>query len=143
MQFSETNKHNILYDFYLENGLEVSKNIESDDGAFYSVVALNSGVIAAAATLSFRKNIFILDYIAVGSNYRKIGLGKQAIDMVVKKAKELNAKAIFITAKEPAFFKKVGFIQGSPEGVDMNEDCLGCEKYGKECVSVPMKLILM
>jgi N-acetylglutamate synthase-like GNAT family acetyltransferase len=143
VQFNETNKHNILYDFYFGNGLEVSKNIESDDGAFYSVVALNNGVIAAAATLSFRKNIFILDYIAVDSNYRKAGLGKQAIDMIVKKAKELSAQAIFITAKEPAFFKKIGFIQGSPEGVDMNEDCLGCEKYGKECVSVPMKLILM
>ncbi len=143
MQFVETKQHNMLYDFYFKNGLEVSKNIEVDDGSVYSIVAQAHGKLAAAATLSFRKNIFILDYIAVDSVYRKSGLGKKALDIITKKAKGLGADAIYITARVPDFFKKMGFKLGSPEGVDMNEDCIGCEKYGTECVSMPMRLTLI
>ena len=49
---------------------------------------------------------------------------------------------VYITAKNPEFFKSQGFRKGSPEGVDMNIDCLGCPLYNNGCAKLPMVINL-
>lgn len=142
MEFIEVKDHGSLRTFYKENGLEVSDEIESEDGAVFSIAAVTDGAVAAAATLSYRKGIFILDYIAVAARLRGTGLGSRLLDRINKRAKELNAKRVYITARRPGFFKANGFMEGQPEGVDMNEGCVGCPQYNTSCVSVPMFLEL-
>ncbi len=143
MRFSETTDYESLRKFYEENGLEVSDDIERDDNAVFSLMYKIGNSLTAAATLSFRKSVFILDYIAVSENHRKEGLGKEALGLIKSKAKNLGAEAIYITARNPMFFKAQHFEEGSPEGIDMNEDCKGCSQFGKTCVSVPMMLKLV
>lgn len=136
MEFLEIKKHNILTEFYTKNGLEVSKNIECDDGAIYSLVN-NSEKTLAAATLSFRKGEFILDYIAVDTTCRNMGVGFLLLEKIINKAKSLGAKNVFLSAKEPLFFKKFGFLEGAPH-FDINADCIDCKKLHKECNPKPM-----
>ena len=142
MDIFEIKDHNSLFDFYEANNLEVSADISKDDNAIFSIAVFDNSRLIAAATSSLRKNYFILDYIAVLPEFRKKGLGGELLEKTIEKAKHLGAKNIYITAREPAFFKKYGFIKGSPNGMDMNAGCIGCPQYNTTCVSTPMVLKL-
>lgn len=142
MLFLETNDHNSLCEFYRENGLEVSDDIFADDGAFFSIKCVENGKTIAAATLSRRFGVYIIDYVATSPDHRKKGLGEKAVTVVKACAKQRGADKLYITAKNPAFFKKIGFQNGSPKGVDMNIDCIGCPEYNKGCQKLPMYIDL-
>lgn len=138
MNFIETNDHNGLISFYRENGLEVSSDLVRDDGAIFSIKCVKDDKIISAATLSRRFEVFILDYVAVDPDHRKKGLGEKAVAEILSKAKQLGVKKVYITSKSPTFFKKIGFLKGSPEGVDMNADCVGCPQFNNGCTKLPM-----
>lgn len=142
MRFFEVEEHTLLNPFYEKNGLEVSENIVTDDGAVLSVAAQSEGNTVAAGTLSKRHGVFILDYIAVEPCFRMHGLGGEILSEILRKAGCMGAEAVYITARRPSFFKKHGFKEGSPKGIDMNEGCIGCPQYNTTCVSVPMYLKL-
>ncbi len=139
--FKVITNHKTLVGFYTENGLEVSHD-PSSDGAFYSVAEIQSGKPIAAATLSFRSGIFILDYIAVDPAFRKKSLGVKALALIKQKAIEKGAECLYITTKIPPFFEKQGFVLGEPEGVDLNADCKDCPQLGVNCHPKNMKLFL-
>lgn len=140
--FRAITEHNSLISFYKQNGLEVSENITAQDGAVFSVAEMNENGILAAATLSQRFNIYILDYIAVDKSQRRKGLGLKALMLITERAKRLGADRLYITARNPDFFKSAGFAEGQPDGVDMNADCAGCPQLFKGCVKLPMYLNL-
>ena len=142
MDIFEIKNHNSLKKFYEQNCLEVSDDLKSDDGAIFSIGTNIDGTVVAAATLSHRKGNFILDYIAVAPQHRKMGFGSEILETIIKKSENLGAKNVYITARRPEFFRKHGFIDGSPKNLDMNEGCIGCPQYNTTCVSVPMVLKL-
>ncbi len=136
--FSETQDHNGLIPFYKDNGLEVSDDIVRDDGAVYSIKYIVDGTVVSAATLSHRFGVYILDYVAVDPRHRRKGFGETAVRTVTEKAKALGADKLYITARNPEFFGRLGFKEGSPQGVDMNADCIGCPQFGNGCTKLPM-----
>ena len=142
MQLGIIADHNSLIEFYRENGLEVSDDLIKDDGAVFSIRVAENGKTLAAATLSYRLSVYILDYVAVDPDFRNNGLGEKAVTAVKLKAKELGADRLYITAKNPGFFKKIGFVNGSPDGVDMNADCIGCPEFNNGCKKQPMYIDL-
>ncbi len=137
MKFDKA-EHNELVGFYRDNGLEVSNDIATEDGAVYSIKLCQNGRVQAAATLSLRFGVYILDYIAVDPKFRGRNLGALALNRILGKAKEMGADKLFITARNPYFFEHFGFKEGGPEGVDMNADCVGCPEYNNGCFKKPM-----
>ena len=142
MKLEIVNNHNELCEFYRENGLEVSDDIEKDDGAVFSIRLTEDGQTTAAATLSHRFSVYILDYVAVDKQHRKNGLGERLVDEIKAKASLLSADKLYITAKSPEFFKKIGFVNGSPVGIDMNADCVGCPEFNNGFKKQPMYIDL-
>ncbi len=142
MQFIKTQDHNSIIPFYRENSLEVSDNIVSEDGAVVSFVLKNENKIFAAATLSNRLGIYILDYIAVDVSLRRDGVGAKILGEILKEARVLGANKVYLTAKAPEFFKRQGFYEGSPKGIDMNADCVDCPEYNNGCTKLPMVIDL-
>ncbi len=140
--FKVVDEHNSLISFYRQNGLEVSDDISAQDGAVFSIAAICENKILAAATLSRRFNIYILDYIAVDKSQRRKGLGLKALTLISEKAKQIGADRLYITARNPDFFRSAGFNEGQPDGVDMNADCEGCPQFLNGCVKLPMYLNL-
>ncbi|MBO5913160.1 MAG: GNAT family N-acetyltransferase [Clostridia bacterium] len=138
MKLEVVDSHNSLIEFYRKNGLEVSDDLMKDDGAVFSVRVIENEKTIAAATLSQRLSVCILDYVAVEPEFRKKGLGEKTVTAVKLKAKELGADKLYITAKSPEFFKKIGFVNGSPIGIDMNADCIGCPEFNNGCKKQPM-----
>ncbi len=133
--------HKSLVEFYSANGLEVTPDPQTD-GAFYSVAKFFREKPIAAATLSFRQGIFILDYIAVDPLFRGENLGAKAFSLIKQTAVEKGASELYITTKVPLFFEKLGFVLGEPESVDLNADCKECPQLGITCHPKTMKLIL-
>lgn len=142
MKFIKTQDHNSIIPFYRENSLEVSDNIVSEDGAVASFVLQNDNKITAAATLSHRLGIYILDYIAVDVSLRRDGVGAKILGEILKEARLLGADKVYLTAKTPGFFKSQGFYEGSPKGLDMNADCVGCPEFDNGCTKLPMVIDL-
>ncbi len=138
MNFIKTADHNSLVGFYRQNGLEVSDDIAGDDGAVFSVKCVEDGAFLSAATLSLRFGVYILDYIAVDPEFRRQGIGEKTVAEIIKKAEGLGADKVYLTARNPMFFEKIGFKEGSPNGVDMNADCVGCPQFGNGCRKLPM-----
>ena len=142
MIFETVSRSNILIPFYRENSLEVSNDIDAEDGAAVSIALRQNGKITAAATLSYRFGVYILDYIAVDKSLRRNGVGTDILSEILNKARALGADKVYITAKSPEFFKSQGFFEGSPQGVDMNADCAGCPEYNNGCTKLPMVIDL-
>ncbi len=140
MEFEKSYDHNALYDFYRENGLEVSNDISKQDNAVLSLVNIEENNILAAATLSKRNGNFILDYVAVFDALRGKNYGKKLVFEILNNAKEMGAKEVFISAKNHGFFKALGFKDGTPKNLDLNADCLDCEQYMNGCRPVVMKI---
>lgn len=140
--FEATVNHNSLISFYKLNGLEVSDDIALQDGAVFSIAEKYENRVLAAATLSQRSHVYILDYIAVDKSQRRKGIGSEALRLISEKARQLGADRLYITARNPGFFKSAGFKEGAPDGVDMNADCEGCPQLFNGCVKLPMYLIL-
>ena len=139
--FETTCDHKSLVAFYDQNGLETSPDPKTD-GAFYSIFKKDGNSVIAAATLSERKGVLVLDYIAVDPKYRGLGLGEKALSQILEKARYIGAKELFITSKNPSFFEKQGFVLGEPEELDLNADCVGCPMLGTTCNPKNMKYIL-
>ena len=130
-----------LRGFYLENGLEVSDDFKSDN-AFFSLAETENGSITAAATLSKRRGVMILDYIAVKKDKRH---GKKATDLLfemLSECRKRGEKEVYITTKVPEFFSRFGFTPGNPDGIDLTDECKGCLQYKNGCKSQPMRLKL-
>ncbi|MBO5908316.1 MAG: GNAT family N-acetyltransferase [Clostridia bacterium] len=142
MNFTETDEHISFVEFYRLCGLEVSDNPKSQDGAFFTIYKTDGNGIIAAATLSFRGNAYILDYIAVREDFRGKGIGEKALSIILKKAKYVGANSLFITAKNIRFFEKMGFVEGNPKGIDLNLDCKDCPQYLTKCFPKTMKYCL-
>ncbi len=130
--FKEMPDHKVLTSFYAENGLEVSQSPEAD-GAFFSIAEFDGEKVIAAATISQRNGVFVLDYIAVDQKHRKKGLGEAAFDIIRKKAETVGATELYITTKVPLFFEKLGFTYGEPKDFSLNADCEGCPQLGTVC----------
>ena len=58
----------------------------------------------------------------------------------VENAKIMGAKEVFISAKNYNFFKELGFIEGEPKNLDLNNDCKGCPQFLNGCNPVKMKI---
>ena len=140
MEFKTTDNHNSLYNFYCENSLEVSRDISIEDNAIFSFKYEDESGVLAAATLSKRKDNFILDYVAVADALRGKGIGKKLVLEMLNNAKIMGAKEVFISAKNYNFFKALGFIEGEPKNLDLNNDCKGCPQFLNGCNPVKMKI---
>ncbi len=139
--FQQITDHKALTPFYAKNGLEVSPD-PTTDGAFYSIAKEADCKIVAAATLSRRNGVFVLDYIAVDPAFRGFGLGKTAFELIKQKAILSGAECIYITTKVPSFFEKLGFKYGEPKEIDLNAECHGCPQLKVTCHPKNMKLTL-
>lgn len=142
MNFKEEKNHNRLTSFYSQNGLEVDNNPEADNGAVFSIVYENSGTILAAATLSFRCDVYILDYIAVDKALRRKKVGSKALEIIIKKTRDLGGDTLYLSARNPMFFKAHGFVSGKPKTINLLSDCLNCEQYKTTCNPENLKLDL-
>ena len=142
----ETSDYEKLVPFLIENDLEFSEEdpVPTDLVKCWEVVAGREAdaELLAALVLAKREGEFIIDGIAVKEMFRKFKIGKILMDKAIKETLEQGGSRIYLVARAPGFFKKIGFETVTREEAPNFFECLTCPQYGKECHPEVMKVEL-
>ena len=92
--------------------------------------------------LAERQGEFIVDGIAVDPEYRKEKLGKALLDLGIAETRKRGGKRIFLVARAPGFFRKLGFETIAPQDAPNFFECKQCPQYQVSCHPEVMKLTL-
>ena len=138
---TETDEHELLNAFFIENGLEFSPDepTRTDIVKCWKIVD-EAGKLAGGVMLAKRDGEFIIDGIAVGEGYRKQKLGKLLLDKAIAEVKGHSGKSIFLVARAPDFFRANGFLSVPEESAPNFFECGSCPQYGVTCHPEVMKL---
>jgi len=96
------------------------------------VVAENKGEIVGAGALHVMwEDLAEVRTLAVHADYKRQGVGKKIVMLLLQEGKELGVKKAFTLTYQPEFFMSCGFNE-----VDKNEmpqkvwtDCINCPKF--------------
>ena len=119
--------------FCLDAGLSGEGDYESK---IVSAVIIRDGKgIAATSRLEMIFDRPFVEGVAVRDDLRGKGLGRKIVEEMIAKAKNLNYRRVWIAARAPEFFKKLGFISNNDEelGALVMNSCRKCNQYLKEC----------
>ena len=142
----ETTDYEKLVPFLIENELEFSEEdpVPTDLVKCWEVVAGREAdaQLLGALVLAKRQGEFIIDGIAVTPMFRKFKIGKILMDKAIKETLDQGGDSIYLVARAPGFFRKIGFVTIPREEAPNFFECLTCPQYGKECHPEVMKLEL-
>lgn len=142
----ETEDYEKLVPFLIENDLEFSEEdpVPTDLVKCWEVVAGREAdaELLAALVLAKREEQFIIDGIAVKEMFRKFKIGKILMDKAIKEVLDQGGSSIYLVARAPGFFRKLGFVTIPREDAPNFFECLTCPQYGVDCHPEVMKLEL-
>ncbi len=139
----ETDEYDRLAEFMTRFGLDLSdKDRVGDQVLKCWKVVQEPDFLTGGIILSKRQGEFILDGIAVDAPLRRTGMGRIMVNKLVTEVRKLDGKRIYLAAKDPEFFEKVGFseVEGNEAGNLFT--CSGCGQKGDTCFPRIMKMEL-
>ncbi len=136
-----TDRYEKLVKFFVENQLEFDGDEEVDTDILKCWEALSEGDrLLGGCVLALREERYIIDGIAVESDYRKLGIGKLLMDEAVKEVRNRGGDALYLVARAPGFFRKLGFYSVAAENAPLFFECAQCPQYQKTCHPEIMKM---
>ena len=144
-KISVTEDYDKLVPFFIENDLEFTEEdaiqVPTDLECLWEAVDEN-GRLIGGFVLAKRQGEFIVDGIAVDSEYRKEKLGSALLKGGIEEAAKRGGRRIYLVARAPEFFRKHGFVTVSREEAPNFFECLTCPQYGVDCHPEVMRLDL-
>lgn len=136
-----TDRYERLVKFFVENQLEFDgdEEVDTDILKCWEATAEGDGLLGGCV-LALREGRYIIDGIAVESNFRKLGIGKLLMVEAVKEVRNRNGDALYLVARAPGFFRKLGFDSVAAENAPLFFECAQCPQYQKTCHPEIMKL---
>jgi amino-acid N-acetyltransferase len=109
----------------------------------FTVIEKNKKIIGCGALKIIWKDLAEIRSVAVKRKFHKKGYGKKLIENLLKEAKELDIKKVFVLTYVPQFFEKFGFerITKSKLPHKIWIDCINCPKFPR-CDEIPMIKII-
>ncbi|MFA6730602.1 MAG: GNAT family N-acetyltransferase [Eubacteriales bacterium] len=120
--------------FYAKNALETG---ERSVHVFSFKAEYNRSLIGGV-TVRKRKNIFVLDYIAVEAEFRRNKIASSLLRLALESAAERGITELFFVTKAKDFFIKNGAVATEDNSFLMRE-CLDCPQRGETCSPLLMK----
>lgn len=143
-QMKETDDFEKLVPFFIENELEYSESETAPDGLVqcWKIVHGNEDdeQLVAALVLTVKQGSYVIDAIAVSKIFRKLKMGKILMEKAIKTVREKGGSCVYLVAKVPEFFGKLGFKEITREEAPDFSGCFECNQYGVSCSPVVMKL---
>ncbi|MDR2163123.1 MAG: GNAT family N-acetyltransferase [Clostridiales Family XIII bacterium] len=148
IQIRETFDYRPLIPFFIENELEFDEGEEYDGDEIVKCwradevdpVVPSSSHLVGGCVLAKREGEYICDGIAVAPEYRKGGLGRELLGLLLGEAKSGGADKVFLVARAPGFFAKSGFIVVPRENAPDFFECFTCPQYGRDCHPEVMRM---
>lgn len=108
------------------------EDIHDRNGTIYG--AFDNNIIVGLGSLESKfigrnNDQLKLDMLYISNNYRKKGIGKNLVNLVCKKAKELGAKSIYISATPFKNTVDFYFAMGAKLTEEINKDLYELEPY--------------
>jgi amino-acid N-acetyltransferase len=125
-----------LHPLFIREGLEVGN--EPVSSRFIRILAYKKEDYLAGASLGRRGEYLIVDSIAVDASLHGQGIGKRLMKELLHDLP--YDEDLYLMAKAPGFFKKLGFEDLAIEQCPPVFGCLDCEKQGVTCFPQAMVL---
>ncbi len=136
-----TDEYERLVKFFVENQLEFDGDEEVDTDIVKCWKVTQEGdYLVAGCVLALREGKYIIDGIAVDKPLRKTGIGKIMVDKVIKEVKSRSGDGVYLVARAPEFFRKLGFKTVAPSNAPNFFECKQCPQYGVSCHPEVMSL---
>ena len=138
---SSTDEYERLVKFFVENQLEFDGDEEVDTDIIKCwKITQGDDFLVAGCVLAQIEVRYIIDGIAVDKPMRKTGMGKILVDKVIDEVKKRGGDAIYLVARAPEFFRKLGFETVEPADAPNFFECKQCPQYKVSCHPEVMKL---
>lgn len=141
-KISQTEEYDRLVRFMIPFGLEF--DAEDDEIATDIIkcwkVTQDPDYLVGGVVLAMREGEYIIDGIAVDTPMRKTGIGRIMIKKAVEEVKSRGGNRLFLVAKVPAFFEKLGFTAVKNETAPTFFECSQCPQYKVSCFPEVMRL---
>ena len=144
---TQTDDYEELKTFFIENELEFSEEdpIPMDIVKCWRLADESGGTggdskLIGGVVLAMRDGEYVIDGIAVDSEYRLRGLGKMLLDEAIEEIRKRSGNRLYLVARAPGFYYALGF-----EGIPKEEapdiiNCLTCPQFEVSCHPEVMKL---
>lgn len=126
---------------FIEEGLEMEPDSEEPEGLLtcLEVKDTETGQRLGGASLVYDKDVFILKTVAVKKEFQGRGLGRLLVQRAEAEARKRGAQCLYLNAKVPEFYKKLGFEIIQRDDAPDISDCQNCHRYHNGCESEIMK----
>lgn len=126
---------------FIRNGLEIAEDSEAPEGLLtcMEMIEKATGMRIGGASLVYQQEEFIIKTVAVEKEWQGKDLGTMLVEAVIEEAKRRGANRIYLNAKVPEFYKKLGFVVVQKEDAPDISDCINCHRYHHGCDSEIMK----
>ena len=136
----ETEEYDRLVQFFVDNNLEFDGDEEVDTDILKCYMFTDKeDTLIGGVVLAEREGKYIIDGIAVDSEFRNEGIGEILLNQIKEDVEELGGDAIYLVARAPEFFRRNGFEEVDPELAPNFFECKYCSQYGKTCHPEIMK----
>lgn len=136
----ETDEYDRLVQFFVDNNLEFDGDEEVDTDILKCYMFTDKeDTLIGGVVLAEREGKYIIDGIAVDSEFRNEGIGEILLNQIKEDVEELGGDAIYLVARAPEFFRRNGFEEVDPELAPNFFECKYCSQYGKTCHPEIMK----
>ncbi len=140
-KLSQTDEYERLVKFMISFGLEFDADDEVDtDIVKCWKVTQEPDFLVGGVILAMREGEYIIDGIAVDTPMRKSGIGKIMIKKAIEEIKSRGGSRVYLVAKVPAFFERLGFSTVKNETAPRFFECGQCPQYRISCFPEVMKL---
>jgi N-acetylglutamate synthase-like GNAT family acetyltransferase len=139
---NETTDYDQLDDLFVRNGLDSQAEEEVDTELIKAWETRQNGRLAGGAALGFREGEYILYGIAVEEEFRGLNLGKELLDKVLKEVRDRKGRALYLVARAPGFYRRMGFETVSDSEAPAFFECSGCHQYQITCFPEIMRILL-
>lgn len=122
---------------FIRTGLEYSLEEKAPEGLLtcIEVIERETGNRVGGAALAYAHDVFIIKAVAIEQAYQGKGLGTMVVKDAIKEAQGRGAVKIFLVAKVPEFYKKLGFQVVDQQSASDISTCYLCSRYHNGCDS--------
>ena len=146
----ETDKFDDLVRLFMKEGVEYNEEDLIGDGPLpkevvkcWSITLDEGDRLVGGAVLATREGEYIVDGIAMDSEFQRIKLGKELMMRVIEEVLKRNGKALYLVARAPGFFRKIGFDTINREDAPEFFECATCPQRGVTCHPEVMELSMV
>lgn len=127
---------------FVEQGILLprTKQILSEQCSHYIVYELDGAIRACSALIPYKDNQMEIAGVTVAKSCSHMGIGPKMISFLVKRAREMNAKSVFLLTTQTAdWFENLGFKQSDVSILPAERRKIWTPKRGSKVLYMPLQ----